>query len=339
ISKPYYSLAQKFAVGFTARAIGGRRDVPSNGKIIAQSEYDGDQLNLSGAYRSGSYLQKGSVKLEYKYRSEVTTSRTLLTDDTLEIELARRSFPVDSLYHELRLTLGVSNVRFIKRRRIDGFGYTEDFTLGSSAVAMLSRAFNRDSTVHTSMELVLAQGSSIKPGLLVLSAGARVWYHRDETIRRRLQFTTHFYNQSLSYLTLAVRAVYTSDWRIMQTNDLVLGGNSGLRGFGRYFRTGDRRAVLNLEGRVFPDLGFLSVLFGGALFVDLGRTFRAGESLGWKGYYAAVGAGLRISFERSSRSSLVRCDVAYSAHDGWQLSISSGQFFKAARNILALTSR
>ena len=338
LSKPYYSLTQKFAIGFAATNIGGRRDVYKDDSLIAQSEYEGDQLNLSGGFRSGSYLQKGSVEFEYKYRSESTKTRTIYTDDSLDIDLAHRSFPVDSQYHEFRLTLGVAKLHFIKRRRIDGFGYTEDFTLGSSAVASISQAFDGDSTVHRSFGFSLAQGSSIRPGLLILSAGARVWHHRNEAFRRRLHFTTHFYNQSVSFLTVAIRADYSSDWRVDQTNDLVLGGNTGLRGFSRYFRTGDRRAILNLEGRVFPELELLSVLFGGALFVDVGRSFEAGESLSWKGYYAAVGVGLRISFERSSRSSLFRCDVAYSEHDGWQLSVSSGQFFSAARNILALTS-
>lgn len=338
LSKPYYDLTQKFALGFAITTIGGRRDVYKDENLIAQSEYDGDQLYMSFAFRYGSYLQKGSARLEYKYRSEGTTKRSVYTDDSLDTYLALRSFPADSQYHDFRLTLGVSNLHFIKRRRIDGFGYTEDFTLGSAAEASVSQAFDGDSTVHRSLGLGLAQGSLIRPGLLILSAGARLWYHRDEAIRRRLQFTTHFYNQSVSFLTVAIRAVYTSDWRVAQTNDLVLGGNTGLRGFSRYFRTGDRRAVLNLEGRLFPELEFLSVLFGGALFVDLGRSFKAGEGLSWKGYYAAVGAGLRISFERSSRSSLFRCDVAWSEHAGWQLSVSSGQFFSAARNILALTS-
>lgn len=339
LSKPYYDLTQKFSFGFAATTLGGRRDVYNDDVLIAQSEYDGDRLFLSGSFRSGSYYQKGSAALHYKYLSERTTSLSLFSDDSLDVDLALRSFPVDSQYHEVRVVLGVSNLTFVKRHHIDGFGYTEDFTLGSSAAVSVSQAIDGDVTVHRSLGLSLAQGSEIRPGLLILSATGRVWYDREEAIRRQFHFTTHFYNQSASFLTVAVRADYASDWRVAQTNDLVLGGNSGLRGFSRYFRTGDRRAVLNLEGRFFPELEFLSVLFGGALFADFGRTFDAGESLSWRGFYAAVGAGLRISFERSSRSSLFRCDVAYSEQDGWQLSVSSGQFFSAARSILALTSR
>ena len=333
LSKPYYNLSQKFALAFAATSVGGRRDVYENEDLIAQSEYEGEQLNMSIAFRNGSYLQKGSARLEYKYRREVTSDDNLLDDD-----ITQRYLPVDSQYHEFRMFFGLSNVHFVKYQRIDGFGYTEDFTLGSSVELSSSQAFDSDSTIHKSIGVSLAQGSSIKPGLLILSLNARLWYHRSKTIRRQLQFTTHFYNQSLSFLTVAFRAYYSSDWRGNQTNDLILGGDTGLRGYSRYFRTGDRRAIMNLEGRLFPKLEFLSVLFGGAIFVDLGRTFEAGESLSWKGYYASVGAGLRISFERSSRTSLFRCDFAYSEYNGWQLSVSSGQFFGTVRNILALTS-
>ena len=96
--------------------------------------------------------------------------------------------------------------------------------------------------------------------------------------------------------------------------------------------------IMNLEGRVYPNWEILNILFGGPMFVDLGRTFETGESLTWKGYYASVGAGLRVSFEHSSRTSIFRCDIAYSEYYGWQLSVSSEQFFIAARNIMALTS-
>ncbi|MCK4461415.1 MAG: hypothetical protein KAW46_06400, partial [candidate division Zixibacteria bacterium] len=91
--------------------------------------------------------------------------------------------------------------------------------------------------------------------------------------------------------------------------------------------------------RFFPNIELLSVLFGGVAFVDLGRTYESGESLTWHDFHASVGVGLRVSFERSSRRSLFRCDIAYSEHNGWQVSVSSGQYFSAARDALALTSR
>ncbi len=338
LSHPFYNLSQKVGIDVSLKDIGGRRDVHRDSLLVAQSDYSGEQINLGGAFRHGSYRQKTLIKLQYKYRRETTDDTTYLSDDPDHIELANRSFPIDSLYHEVRLSVGVASLDFVELRRIDGFGYTEDFTLGSAASVNLAHAMNRDSVVHDALGLFLAQSSSLKRGLLTVTGSGRIWFHRGETLRRLFRLTAHYYNPTLDYLTVALRISYLADWRVAQTDDLILGGDSGLRGFSRYFRTGDRRVVMNAEGRFFPDIELLSVLFGGVAFVDLGRTYEAGESLTWRDFYASVGVGLRVSFERSSRSSLFRCDIAYSEHNGWQLSVSSGQYFRAARNALALTS-
>ncbi len=339
VSRPFYDLSQKVGFEVSFRDIGGRRDVYQDGFLVAQSDYTGKHISLGGAFRQGAYRQKTLIKLQYKYRRETTDDTTYLSDDPDHIELANRSFPVDSLYHEVRLSVGVASLDFIELRRIDGFGYTEDFTLGSAASVNLAHAMNRDSVVHHALGLFLAQSSSFKRGLLTVTGSGRIWFHRGATQRRLFRLTAHYYNPTLDYLTLALRIDYLADWRAAPTDHLILGGDGGLRGFSRYFRTGDRRAVVNAEGRFFPDIELLSVLFGGVAFVDLGRTYESGESLTWRDFYASVGVGLRVSFERSSRNSLFRCDIAYSEHNGWQLSVSSGQYFSAARDVLTLTSR
>jgi len=339
LSHPFYSLSQRISLEAVFRTVGGRRDVYADDSLIAQSDYDGEQINFGGAFRGGGYRQKALLTLQYKYRREATNARFYMSDDSTHRAQADRSFPVDSLYHEVRLLVGLARVDFIALRQIDGFGYTEDFTLGSVAAFSVARAMNPDSVVHNALGFALAQSSRLGVGLVTLAGSGRIWFHRGETLRRQLYLTAHYYNPGLDYLTVALRVDYLADWRMARTDDLILGGEGGLRGFGRYFRTGDRRAVLNAEGRFFPDIQLLSVLFGGAAFVDLGRTFRTGESLTGRDFYASVGLGLRVSFERTSRRSLFRCDIAYSEHNGWQLSISSGQYFSAPDDVLALTSR
>ena len=128
---------------------------------------------------------------------------------------------------------------------------------------------------------------------------------------------------------LALRAKYSSDWKPDSANSLVLGGTTGLRGYVEYFRTGDRLAVVNLESRLYPGLDILSVMLGAVAFVDIGRTWKSGEPLSVHGFDGTIGIGLRVSFEKSSKTALLRFDVAYSEKNGWQLSIGSGQYFRA----------
>jgi len=336
LAHPYYKLDQRFSMDASVTNIGGRRDVYDNDRLIAQSEYDGEQFQLGCSIRAGTYLEKGYLAFSYKYHREVTTARYYL--DPANHELADRHFPVDSLYHQIRLTTGLARLNFVALRQIDGFGYTEDFGLGSAVALSLTRAMNPDSVVHNAFGMALAQSSKLRIGLVSLAGAGNIWLHRDETLRRQFYLTGRLYNSDLDFFTLAMRFDYLSDWRYTRTDNLELGGDQ-LRGFDRHFRTGDRRAVLNVEGRVFPGLELLSVIFGGVAFVDLGRTYRSGEDLTLRGFYASVGVGLRVSFERTSRRSLFRCDLAYSEHNGWQVSLSSGQFFDATRDVLALTSR
>ncbi|MCK4462332.1 MAG: hypothetical protein KAW46_11045, partial [candidate division Zixibacteria bacterium] len=178
LSRPFYDLSQKVGFEVSFRDIGGRRDVYQDGFLLAQSDYTGEQINLGGAFRHGTYRQKTLIKLQYKYRRETTDDLYITPSvDSADTNLALRSFPIDSLYHEVRLSIGVASLDFIELRRIDGFGYTEDFTLGSAASVNLARAMNRDSVVHDALGLFLAQSSSLKRGLFTVTGSGQIWFH------------------------------------------------------------------------------------------------------------------------------------------------------------------
>jgi hemolysin activation/secretion protein len=103
-----------------------------------------------------------------------------------------------------------------------------------------------------------------------------------------------------------VRNPYVSD-------QLLLGGDNGLRGYPLRYQSGDQRALLTLEERVYTDwYPFRLFRVGGAVFYDIGRA--------WGGIYENsvdadwlqdVGFGLRLSIDRSSRGNVVHLDVAF----------------------------
>lgn len=95
---------------------------------------------------------------------------------------------------------------------------------------------------------------------------------------------------------------------------ILLGGDSGLRGYPLRYQEGDRRVLLTLEPRWYGSREVLRVVrFGAALFADLGRAWFAGAPPGPadRGWLADVGVGLRISPSRSSHASVVRLEVAF----------------------------
>jgi hemolysin activation/secretion protein len=94
---------------------------------------------------------------------------------------------------------------------------------------------------------------------------------------------------------------------------LLLGGDSGLRGYPLRFQSGDRRVLLTLEQRFFTDLELFKIAnLGAAVFFDIGRAWFVGsEAENRFGILKDVGFGLRLSSSRSSGKSMLHLDVAF----------------------------
>jgi len=94
---------------------------------------------------------------------------------------------------------------------------------------------------------------------------------------------------------------------------LLLGGDSGLRGYPLRYQEGDRRVLLELEQRWYGEREhFKLVRFGAAAFFDVGRAWFAGQSAGAadRGWLSDVGVGLRLAPSRTSHANVIRLDLA-----------------------------
>lgn len=96
-------------------------------------------------------------------------------------------------------------------------------------------------------------------------------------------------------------------------NQILLGGDSGLRGYPLRYQTGTSRALLTLEQRFYTDwFPFRLFYVGGAVFFDAGRTWGRGavgeESLGW---LKDIGLGLRLGNARGAFGSVLHFDIAF----------------------------
>ena len=99
---------------------------------------------------------------------------------------------------------------------------------------------------------------------------------------------------------------------------LLLGGDSGLRGFPNRYQAGDRSFVVTFEERYFSDLYLFRVLrVGAALFADVGRAwFSGGSDEEPFGIIADVGVGLRFESTRTQRGRVLHLDFAWPLADG-----------------------
>jgi len=117
-------------------------------------------------------------------------------------------------------------------------------------------------------------------------------------------------------------------------NQILLGGDSGLRGYPLRYQTGTSRALATLEQRFYTDwFPFRLFYVGGAVFIDAGRTWGRGavgeESRGW---LKDIGVGLRLGNARGAFGSVLHFDIAVpldrtSDIDSVQLLIETKQTF------------
>lgn len=115
--------------------------------------------------------------------------------------------------------------------------------------------------------------------------------------------------------------------RLFEDNQIVLGGDTGLRGYPLRFQTGSRRARFTVEQRYFLDWYPLRLArVGTAVFADVGSAWDKGEDPEW---LRDVGFGLRIVGTRQADAKVMHIDFAFplDAKDR----ISSFQFVVSAK--------
>ncbi|MBS0396271.1 MAG: hypothetical protein JSR54_16750, partial [Proteobacteria bacterium] len=132
---------------------------------------------------------------------------------------------------------------------------------------------------------------------------------RNVTLTAQARYYDRLTEHQLFYAALTGTATH----RLDPDQQVLLGGDSGLRGYPLRFQGGTASALLTLEHRVFTDWFPLRLLrVGGAVFFDAGRTFgrdfAGAEPLG---VLKDVGLGLRFGNVRSGLGNVLHVDLSY----------------------------
>lgn len=340
-SRPFYSLAQKYSYGFQVAQASTKNEVFSNSLLIADSKSKSDLFASFFSYRFGERQRNIISTLGYNYNFEKTSDKIISSGAPGDSALALASFPSDSVYHQFELSFRLVSVDFTTFRKIDGFGYTEDFTLGHTAAVGYARAFNPDfeDHVYDRLQFDYSFGHSFGNEVFYTSFLRSNKFRGGKEHQKLYVVQGNYYHRGPEFMTIAFRAKYLRDWRREGTESLVLGGASGIRGYPTEFRTGEKMGIASLEGRFNPEVRLFSAVFGFAVFADAGRTWKPNEVFSLRDFYFSGGVGLRFALDRSSKSRFFRVDLAYSKETNWQLSLSTGQYFSYEEHRLFLTSR
>jgi hemolysin activation/secretion protein len=138
--------------------------------------------------------------------------------------------------------------------------------------------------------------------------------------------SVRYYSEQSKNWLFFTTLVGTKGWRLDLDDQVLLGGDNGLRGYPLRFQDGSARALWTVEQRYFTDwYPFRLVRVGAAIFFDAGRTWGtvplAAPSLG---LLKDVGFGLRFGNARSGLGNVVHVDLAFPLDAG--AGISKVQF-------------
>ncbi len=207
--------------------------------------------------------------------------------------------------------------RFVVARDVDRIDRPEDLNLGWTAYARAGWSAeawgaDRDALVY---QASLSRGWRPSTRQLLFPSFAlagRLDSGRPDPLTAALALRYHlrlFRNQAF----YAAASLDLAE-HLEPDQQLLLGGDTGLRGYPLRYQEGDRRVLFTLEQRWYGSREIFKVVrFGAAAFVDVGKAWFEGQPAGPadRGWLTDLGVGLRVAPSRTSHANVIRLEVAF----------------------------
>ena len=314
ITRPFYALDTRWAASVAALDDTQTDPLYDRGNLVDQFQ---DRHQLVQAYYGWSAgLQNGWVQRwtagmtydEHRFASVTNSNGTtnLLPED--------RRFVYPFIEWDL-----VQN-QYLKLYNHDQIGRTEDFTLGTTASVRLGYASANAGSSSTALLMNASANRGFREGgsTLLLSSDFSGRLETHSLRNGLLDASARYYvEQSKNWLFFSTVSA-TKGWNLDLDDQILLGGDNGLRGYPLRFQDGTERALFSMEQRYFTDwYPFRLFRVGGAIFYDMGRTWGsaplAQPSLG---LLKDAGFGLRFGNARSGLGNVIHVDLAFPLDGG-----------------------
>ena len=308
LEQPFYALDTRWSAGLEAFETTNTLSRYSLGEVVERLDMEERYFGLEGGLSSG--LRNGHVNrviggLRYdahRFSERADEPAVTLPEDRV---LAYPWIGLESIEDE-----------FVSTRNLDQIGRTEDLYLGRQARIELGFAPSAFGSTQDALVLAGALQAGRDLGnerywINALNLGGR--WEEGRIANGRLGMTSRYYHRHsmdrVSFASLATELTSNLD----AEEQLLHGGDNGLRGFPLRYQSGTASALLTLEERFYTRWQPLKLVnVGAAVFVDAGRTWgrndHAEKPAGWLG---DVGFGLRLGSARSGLGNVLHIDVAF----------------------------
>jgi hypothetical protein len=221
-----------------------------------------------------------------------------------------------NLYHVFRVGLDIEKIDFLTAHHINQYDRDEDFAMGPAVNLEVGAA--RHKWVRTSNNANFLNGQFRAGGahgpsrftLFTLDGAGKFeresW--RSSTVKADALYYDHFQPRQ----TLAAHLGWATIVNPSTGDQLVLGGDTGLRGYKVNQFAGNKKVLANIEDRFFivDDIAsFMSI--GWVVFGDAGNVWAPGHDMNVSDVKVDVGTGMRVYLNRTSLGHVLRFDLAY----------------------------
>ena len=325
VQRPFYALDTPWAAGVYTIHDLQTDSLWDRGQVIDQFQdmHQGAQIygGLSAGLQNG-WVRRWSTGITYDEHHFVPSATFLDTNPIAQDAHFLYLIPQDRRFLYPWVQFDVIQDDFLKLFNHDQIGRTEDFYVGTAANVRAGIAGSSFGSTSSALILQSSATRGFRHGgstlLLFGDFSGRVTEGRlyngiaDASIR-------YYVEQSKNWLFFTT-FLGTKGWRLDLDNQILLGGDNGLRGYPLRYQNGTGRAIWSVEQRYFTDwYPFRLFRVGGAVFFDAGRTWgNAPLSQPRLGMLKDAGFGLRLGNARSGLGNVVHIDLAFplQASDG-----------------------
>ena len=329
VSRPFYAFDSRWYVG-SAFANDQRIDsMYSLGEIVDRFSHEIRDANIEGGWSKGLFGNRSRRWLAgLSFEEDTFWPAADFGDPLLLPEDRRLAYP----------WLGVQIIEddFREMTELNDMGRTEDVPLGLNLVLRVGRTSfdsDRDATIFRANA-----HKGWEPGgpgqLFLFDASAETRLEDDGTHNAIVTSTFRYYHRNLGDHLFSASLTGVIGEELDAENQILLGGDSGLRGYPIRYQSGENSLLLTLEQRFFTDwYPFRLLRVGYAVFLDAGRVWgqdARGSPL--HGTLYDIGFGMRLTSPRSSSRDVLHIDFAFPIGapndvDSFQLSIEKRASF------------
>lgn len=305
--RPFYSLDSRWSFNADGIDTTSNQSLYALGHVVDRFAMQHQEFGFGAGISRG--LQDGwATRYLGGVRYEKNEFAALPGDPTSRL-------PLDRTFAYPWVGVEVIEDQYLATRNLDQIGRTEDLYLGNKArfeIGFASSAFgSSQNAVMLRSGLQTGRQLGAEQYLLgTLDLAGRV--EQGELRNTLLDLGTRYYMRQSPRSVLFASATLSLAAQLDPEQQLLLGGDNGLRGYPLRYQAGTQRALFTLEERFYTDWQPLKLFnVGAAVFFDAGRTWGndpvAGEPLGW---LKDVGVGLRLGSARSGLGNVLHIDLA-----------------------------